>query len=171
MDCVHRFNAQEECDQDCPSGKLCWNNSIRKKKWKKNEVFEAGKKGYGLRMLESVRGDEFVMEYEGSVVTTGELSRHGNEYLMALDSETYIDASNKQYQGRYINHSCDPNCQILVWVVSGKRRAGIFSLKEIEAGEEITIDYRWSGNRKTKCYCKKANCRGYIEMITARGKK
>ena len=43
--------------------------------------------------------------------------------------------------GRFINHSCAPNCYVDKWVVGTKLRMGIFSGRHIQAGEELTFDY------------------------------
>jgi hypothetical protein len=43
---------------------------------------------------------------------------------------------------RFINHSCAPVCETQKWRVNGKFRIGIFALKDIIAGEEVTFDYK-----------------------------
>lgn len=62
---------------------------------------------------------------------------------------------------RYINHSCDPNAAIM-----GTKT--LIALKDIDSGEEITIDYsmtdadpHWS----IKCKCGSKECRKYIRAI------
>ncbi len=62
---------------------------------------------------------------------------------------------------KYLNHSCNPNSAI-------KGKVTLVALKDITAGEEITIDYsiieadpRWY----MKCNCKEPNCRGIIRSI------
>ncbi len=87
-------------------------------------------------------------------------------YIMALDSDVYIDARKKGSIARYINHSCDPNCAVHRWKVKGVIRAGIFALRDIHAGEELSFDYQWKrkrGRAPTKCYCGAKNCRGTLE--------
>ena len=52
----------------------------------------------------------------------------------------------KQVQGalgRFINHSCDPNCETQKWVVHGELAIGLFALKDVAAGEELTFDYNF----------------------------
>ena len=71
--------------------------------------------------------------------------------------------------GRFINHSCEPNCTIEIWNVRGKLKPGIFTLKDISKGEELSFDYKWkpSNNRPlSKCYCGTKSCRGYLEVVT-----
>jgi SET domain-containing protein len=64
-------------------------------------------------------------------------------YIMELKPNTFLDARRKGSISRFINHSCEPNCTVEVWTVGKKLRVGIFSLKAIPAGSELTFDYRW----------------------------
>ncbi len=45
--------------------------------------------------------------------------------------------------GRFINHSCEPNCETQKWVVRGELAIGLFALRDIAAGEELTFDYNF----------------------------
>lgn len=64
-----------------------------------------------------------------------------HQYFMSLDNNEYIDASRKANIGRFINHSCDPNCRIEKWTVLGEQRVGIFADKDIKKGTELSFDY------------------------------
>ena len=45
-------------------------------------------------------------------------------------------------------------------------RIGIFTTRKIDAGEEITYDYKFSGfDRGFTCLCGSANCRGTIGRV------
>jgi len=83
---------------------------------------------------------------------------------MALRGEAIIDATSKGNISRYINHSCDPNAETQKWTVNGELRIGFFSVKPIQAGEEITFDYQYQryGRDAQRCYCEATNCRGWI---------
>lgn len=52
-----------------------------------------------------------------------------------------IDATRKGNDARFINHSCEPNCQAEYWTVEGQECVGIFTVQTIKTGEEITYDY------------------------------
>jgi hypothetical protein len=170
--CSMLHSSQQECGCDCPMGRFCWNNSFRMRKWKKVDVFEAGEViGRGLKSSERIQKDEFVIELQGSAVkreqATVEQGRGHHHYTMALNGDTIIDASKVKCNAKYINHSCNPNCCVQLWDVSGTTRAGIFTLQDIEVGQELTIDYRWQavGKATTQCLCNSTNCRGTIELI------
>lgn len=65
--------------------------------------------------------------------------------------------------GRYLNHSCNPNSEIQIWESRGECRVGIFSTRHINKGDEITIDYQFDNfSEPIKCYCGEKNCKGFI---------
>lgn len=54
-----------------------------------------------------------------------------------------IDATRKGCLARFINHSCRPNCVTQKWVIGKTMRIGIFTSRNIKAGEELTFDYKF----------------------------
>ncbi|GIY63172.1 histone-lysine N-methyltransferase SETD2 [Caerostris extrusa] len=62
---------------------------------------------------------------------------------MALKSDEILDAANKGNLSRFMNHSCDPNCETQKWTVNGNLRIGFFAKRDIKAGEELTFDYQF----------------------------
>lgn len=54
-----------------------------------------------------------------------------------------IDATAKGNIARFVNHSCDPNAATEKWNVDRELRIGFFSIKDIQADEEITFDYQF----------------------------
>jgi uncharacterized protein len=71
---------------------------------------------------------------------------------------------------RYLNHSCDPNCEIFYYEPTTDERGHVElpdrlwlrALRPIAAGDELTIDYAWPAARAIPCRCGAANCRGWI---------
>ena len=45
-----------------------------------------------------------------------------------------IDAGPKGNHTRFMNHSCEPNCETQKWTVCGDIRVGLFALEDIPAG-------------------------------------
>lgn len=80
---------------------------------------------------------------------------------MSLGPNQLIDATEKGNASRFINHSCDPNCEIQKWQTGDQYSVGIFAIREILPGEEITFDYQFErvGNSSMPCYCGSAKCR------------
>jgi SET domain-containing protein len=85
-------------------------------------------------------------------------------FLFSLDNGNVIDAGIGGNDARWINHSCEPNCE----VVEKKGRLFIYSLRELYPGEELCYDYGLViDKRRTKklekqfrCHCGGAPCRG-----------
>jgi SET domain-containing protein len=62
---------------------------------------------------------------------------------MSLKTDQVIDATRRGGIARFINHSCDPNCELQKWVVGKHLRMGIFTKRIIEKGEELSFDYKF----------------------------
>ncbi len=66
----------------------------------------------------------------------------------------------------YINHLCNPNCDLVEWGVDSLPRMCIFAKKKIKSGMEFIIDYSWelvSRQFRIVCLCGSDNCDGYID--------
>ncbi len=137
------------------------------------EIFYTGGRGWGLKASEKIPCGEFVIEYIGEVLNMemvrerlkrGEERDVSNFYFLTLGHNLVIDASNKSNNARFINHSCDPNCQTQKWKVNGETRIGIIAIKDIPVGTELTFDYMLDslGNGKKRCLCGAKNCSGFL---------
>ncbi|CAM0908295.1 unnamed protein product [Alopecurus aequalis] len=172
--CLNRM-LNIECEKrTCPCGEQCSNQQFQRRIYAKISWFHSGKKGYGLRLKEDVSEGRFLIEYVGEVLDiTAYESRQSyyaskgqkHFYFMALNGGEVIDACTKGNLGRFINHSCSPNCRTEKWMVNGEVCIGIFAMRKIKKGEELTFDYNYvrvSGAAPQKCFCGTAKCRGYI---------
>jgi len=125
--------------------------------------------GFGLRVCEDCRMGAFIIEYVGKLVTKQDVDKMDDErksYVMEVKKNSYIDASRLGGLGRFVNHSCEPNCVIKPWVDKGVMRLGIFAIRELIEYEEITFDHKWESResgKSTKCERGDQNCRGIIE--------
>jgi hypothetical protein len=67
---------------------------------------------------------------------------------------------------RFVNHSCDPNCEIFYWEAEPgepqEERLWLQTIRPIETGEELLIDYAWPADAAIPCRCGAATCRGWI---------
>lgn len=65
---------------------------------------------------------------------------------------------------RYLNHSCEPNCQLLEWQSTRKAQPQIWvhALKTVRPSEQLTIDYGWPAESAIPCLCGTASCRGWV---------
>ena len=84
---------------------------------------------------------------------------------MSFDQNMIIDATTGSI-ARFVNHSCNPNCRMIKWIVSGQPRMALFAGdKPIMTGDELTYDYNFdpfSAKNVQKCLCGEANCRGVL---------
>ncbi|KAF7732537.1 histone methyltransferase set2 [Apophysomyces ossiformis] len=171
--CINRMMFMECMVDDCSCGRSCRNRRFQLRQYARVDVIRTEKKGYGLRALTDLPSNAFIMEYLGEVIPHSEFiqrtrnyEREGlkHYYFMTLKTDEIIDATKKGCLARFINHSCNPNCVTQKWVVGKKMRIGIFTSRSVQAGEELTFDYKFEryGAVAQKCYCGEANCKGYI---------
>ena len=84
---------------------------------------------------------------------------------MELESGWYIDAREKGGLSRFINHSCDPNCQLQRTNVAGDMRIAIVAIKPVLKGDFLCYDYQFDTKHasKFKCACGAPRCRGTMK--------
>ncbi|XP_073407265.1 histone-lysine N-methyltransferase SETD2 isoform X2 [Dendrobates tinctorius] len=171
-DCLNRL-LMIECSSRCPNGDYCSNRRFQRKQHADVECILTDKKGWGLRAGRDLKPNTFVLEYCGEVLDHKEFkgrvkeyarSKNIHYYFMALKNDEIIDATQKGNCSRFMNHSCDPNCETQKWTVNGQLRVGFFTTRLVPAGAELTFDYQFQryGKEAQKCFCGSANCRGYL---------
>jgi uncharacterized protein len=135
--------------------------------------------GYGVFALRDLAGGIRLLEYRGRRVPSAEVARRfgdtaasGHTFLFALNAHYYVDGADGGNLARWINHSCNPNCEAMTYVdidgIEERDRVFIQTLRPIQAGEELSFDYaiELSGDiddaamRAWECRCGAANCRG-----------
>ncbi|KAL5776836.1 hypothetical protein ACOSP7_009762 [Xanthoceras sorbifolium] len=173
-ECLNRMLNIECVWGTCPCGDLCSNQQFQKRKYANMRWLACGKKGFGLHSLENISIGQFIIEYVGEVLDMQSYEArqkeyaanyHKHFYFMTLNGSEVIDACAKGNLGRFINHSCDPNCRTEKWMVNGEICIGLFALRDIKEGEELTFDYNYVrvfGAAAKKCHCGSLQCRGYI---------
>lgn len=108
--------------------------------------------GNGVFAVEAIAKGQRVVRYRGLLRRHGEVDtayadipETGHTFLFTLNDKYVIDANIDGNEARWINHSCDPNCEAEhVEHASGKRRRDkivINALRDIAAGEELTYNY------------------------------
>jgi len=128
--------------------------------------------GKGVFALRRIRKGTRVTEYEGERVSHAEADRRyehkadddNHTFLFIVDGRTVIDAGVDGSDARFINHSCDPNCETVI----ENRRVFIEAIRTIQPGDELSYDYqiqREPGDPEDidevfACRCGAAGCRG-----------
>ena len=108
--------------------------------------------GLGLFTQESILKSRFVIEYWGDVVSDEEANRIGGKYLFEIGNGKTVNGVTRKNTARYINHCCKPNCESR----TKGNRVFIYSIKPIQAGEELTYDY---GKDYVRFYIKPYGCK------------
>uniref|UniRef100_A0A672KEE8 [histone H3]-lysine(36) N-trimethyltransferase n=1 Tax=Sinocyclocheilus grahami TaxID=75366 RepID=A0A672KEE8_SINGR len=171
-DCLNRL-LMIECSSRCLNGAYCSNRRFQMKQHAYFEVILTESKGWGLRAAKDLQPNTFVLEYCGEVLDHREFKARVKEYarnknihyyFMALKNNEIIDATLKGNCSRFMNHSCEPNCETQKWTVNGQLRVGFFTTKTVTAGTELTFDYQFQryGKEAQKCFCGAPSCRGLI---------
>uniref|UniRef100_A0A4W6E9L6 Histone-lysine N-methyltransferase, H3 lysine-36 specific n=1 Tax=Lates calcarifer TaxID=8187 RepID=A0A4W6E9L6_LATCA len=172
-ECINRMLMYECHPQVCAAGERCQNQAFTKRQYTTVEIFRTLSCGWGLRGVSDIKKGAFVSEYVGEVIDEEECRariRHAQEndicnfYMLTLDKDRIIDAGPKGNQARFMNHSCQPNCETQKWTVNGDTRVGLFALQDIPKGVELTFNYNLEclGNGKTACKCGAPNCSGFL---------
>ncbi|MGE0027735.1 MAG: SET domain-containing protein [Thermoleophilia bacterium] len=126
--------------------------------------------GRGVFALRPLDAGERVIAYAGEVIPWEEAVRRHQDrpgedshtMFFDLGDGDVIDGWVGGNSSRWINHSCDPNCETR----QTEGSIEILALRGIAAGEELTFDYRLvlddeDGDDGTyACACGSARCRG-----------
>ncbi len=134
----------------------------------------SGVHGKGVFALQDLAEGETLIEYVGEVISWPEaLRRHPHDpgdpnhtFYFHIDEDHVIDAKVGGNSSRWINHSCQPNCE----ADEDGGRVFIKALRNIKAGDELFYDYGLIIDaRYTKkllaeypCWCGAKNCRGTL---------
>lgn len=136
------------------------------------EVRRSGIHGFGVYATRRIGKGTRILEYLGERISHAEADRRydekddsdGHTFLFVASSRTVIDAGVGGNDARYVNHSCDPNCES---VIEGSR-VFVDALRDIKAGEELGYDYSltWESTDDPddlalyECRCGARKCRG-----------
>jgi SET domain-containing protein len=138
------------------------------------EVRDSPIQGLGAFAIQPIEAGTRLIEYTGERLTPAEADarypddaeeRH-HTYLFAIDDDVVIDAAVDGNEARFINHSCDPNCDAVI----DEGRIWIDAIRDIAPGEELAYDYAYilkerhtpSAKRRYPCSCGAEKCRGTI---------
>jgi len=124
----------------------------------------------------------YIIEYVGEKITKEESDRRADEtlqksqqntkkgavYIFELDKTYDLDGDVSYNLAKYINHSCEPNCESEnidghIWIVT---------TRDIKKGDEITYDYGYDIDdyENHPCRCGASSCPGYIVAADKRNK-
>ncbi|XP_047320244.1 histone-lysine N-methyltransferase ASHH1-like [Impatiens glandulifera] len=162
----------------CPCGDMCQNQKFQKFHYSKTKLFQTEDRGWGLLADENIKSGQLIIEYCGEIISSDEAKLRSESYeakglkdayIISLNANFYIDATKKGSLGRFINHSCEPNCETRKWTVLGEVRVGIFSKEDISIGTELAYDYNfeWYGGENVRCLCGATHCSKFLGAKSA----
>ena len=138
------------------------------------EIRKSGIQGLGAFAVSRIPAGVRLIEYTGERLSPAEAdarypenaSERHHTYLFAIDDDVVIDAAVDGNEARFINHSCDPNCDAVI----DDARIWIETIRDIEPGEELAYDYAYileerhtpAAKRRFPCSCGAPRCRGTI---------
>ncbi len=128
----------------------------------------------GVYAKKFIPAETRIIEYVGERITKAESQRradiplekhkrnkkHGAVYIFELNKRHDIDGNVPYNTARFINHSCDPNCETEI----ARGHIWITSFKDIQPGEEITYNYGYDYDdyEEHLCNCGTKRCVGFI---------
>ena len=139
------------------------------------ELRRSAIQGLGAFATKRIPKGPRIVEYTGEKISNEEADRRYDDtkmrrhhtFLFILNSKWILDAANGGGPAKYINHSCNPNCEAVT--VAG-RRIYIEAIRTIQPGEELLYDYQYERTEEHtaedeefyRCLCGAPNCRGTI---------
>ena len=121
----------------------------------------------GLVANKDIKKRTRIIKYKGKLISkkvSKENPKFDNSkriYIFEINKKYDLDGDFKNNFAKLINHSCNPNCE----VVQEGLNLWIESIKDIKKGEELSYDYGFSFDKDFKdypCRCNASNCCGYI---------
>ena len=119
--------------------------------------------GHGVFAAEMIPPRLKIGEIRGEAISCAEGRRRAATLqrimIVEISSRTAIDASKSTDPMRFTNHSCQANARLAI--IAG--RIEFYSLRAIEPGEEITVNYGETHHEgKLRCRCGAPNCIGNL---------
>jgi len=138
--------------------------------------------GRGVYAARRIRSGTRVIEYVGERISHAVADARydtkgddGHTFLFVVDDDICIDAGVDGNPARFINHSCNANCETVI----ENRRVFIEAIRTIEPGEELGYDYQltWESTDDPDelalydCRCGAPQCRGTMLDVTPLDRK
>jgi SET domain-containing protein len=137
------------------------------------EVRRSRIQGRGVFATRRIRKGQRIIEYTGERITDEQADQRYNDaamkrhhtFLFKVEDNLVVDADRGGNAARFINHSCDPNCEA---VIEGEQ-IYIEAIRNIQPGVELAYDYQFDADeplaeaiKQYPCRCGAKNCRGTI---------
>ena len=134
--------------------------------------------GRGVYATRRIRKGTRIVEYIGERIShdvaddryDAKVDDDGHTFLFVVDDDICIDAGVGGNAARFINHSCNPNCETII----DDKRVFIEAIRTIQPGDELGYDYQltWESTDDPEelalyaCRCGAPQCRGTMLDVT-----
>ena len=130
--------------------------------------------GKGVFAKRRIHRGARIIEYTGARIPADRLlklvgnGKPSRFYTFRLNETIVIDGERGGNASRFINHSCEPNCEAYCF----DDRIYIYAMIDIARGQELTFDYKLAppprrrpknGSNEYACFCGAAKCRGTMQ--------
>ena len=121
--------------------------------------------GLGVFSLRSFGIHELIGPIRGTVIDD---PAYESDYCMELGEHSTLEPESPF---RFVNHSCEPNCELLEVESESDDPAArvgqlwLEALCDIPVGEQLTIDYAWPAWAAVPCHCGSPTCRKWIVAV------
>lgn len=138
--CLNRSVAQDCVTEVCPVGDACKNRRFQLHQNAYVYPAKTENKGWGLAAGEPISKGSFIMQYVGEVyhedspIGQKRIEKYKTStctYMMRTEFGEIIDPTYYGNVARFMNHSCDPNCETRKWTVGKETSVGIFARRDI----------------------------------------
>ena len=134
------------------------------------EVRQSTVHGRGVYATDAIAKGKRIIEYTGQIVSWRQATPQADgphTFLFGLtNGKDVIDPEIGGNEARWINHSCEPNCE----AIEEGNRVFIYALRPLQSGEELFYDYGLEVDeprtkkleREYECRCGSSKCRGTL---------
>jgi hypothetical protein len=131
------------------SGRFEWRNSI---------ILRSTNVGKGLFARKLFRKRQAIGHMKGKLITGDD---YDPDYVVDMGELGVLEP---HAPFRYLNHSCEPNCELLEWesTKTPYPQIWVHALRTVRPSEQLTIDYGWPAESAIPCLCGSPSCRGWV---------
>ena len=121
--------------------------------------------GRGLFATQDLPAGAIVEVFDGPVVSYARVPEHEARHVLWIGPDEWMIPTTP---ARFINHSCDPNCEV--------DDLRVVTRRAVSAGDELTFDYAgtsahdpddpdsfWDPRWTFRCQCASERCRGMVD--------
>lgn len=129
--------------------------------------------GYGLFAKDEIKRGQKIIQYIGREISAKDCDtitdrrfksaaakNRGYAFVFQVTKNYFIDGLVAGNIARFINHSCNPNCESVIY----RREVWIRALRRIKPDEELTFDYGFDimEGIASPCVCGEKQCVGFV---------